>query len=115
MVGNTVVDALLYARAKISAGYEPSDPEVATLPADKKLILATLHRRENIGAPLRSILRALRTLGQDGDKLIALPVHLNPEVRSEVLRFWEMRRTFGFSLRCSIPTLSTCLTGLGPL
>ena len=86
MVGNTVVDALLYARAKMSAGYEPSDPEVAALPADKKLVLATLHRRENIGAPLRSILRALRTLAQDGDKLIALPVHLNPEVRGEVLR-----------------------------
>ena len=50
MVGNTVVDALLYARAKMSAGYEPRDPEVAALPADKKLVLATLHRRENIGA-----------------------------------------------------------------
>jgi UDP-N-acetylglucosamine 2-epimerase len=29
---------------------------------------------------------ALRELGQDGDKLIVLPVHLNPDVRAEVLR-----------------------------
>ncbi len=85
MVGNTVVDALLYVREKIRKGYTPIDPAVAALPTDKKLVLATLHRRENIGAPLRSVLRALRTLGQDGDKLIVLPVHLNPQVRAEVM------------------------------
>jgi UDP-N-acetylglucosamine 2-epimerase (non-hydrolysing) len=85
MVGNTVVDALLYVRDKIRKGYAPVDPAVAALPTDKKLVLATLHRRENIGAPLRNVLRALRTLGQDGDKLIVLPVHLNPQVRAEVM------------------------------
>ena len=85
MVGNTVVDALLYVREKIRKGYTPVDPAVAALPTDKKLILATLHRRENIGEPLRRVLRALRTLGNDGDKLIVLPVHLNPQVRAEVM------------------------------
>jgi UDP-N-acetylglucosamine 2-epimerase len=85
MVGNTVVDALLYVREKIRKGYTPIDPAVAALPTDKKLILATLHRRENIGEPLRRVLRALRTLGNDGDKLIVLPVHLNPQVRAEVM------------------------------
>jgi UDP-N-acetylglucosamine 2-epimerase len=89
MVGNTVVDALLYARAKMRSDYTPIDPEVAALPADLKIVLATLHRRENIGAPLRNVLRALRRLGQDGDKLIVLPVHLNPQVRVEVLRYLE--------------------------
>jgi UDP-N-acetylglucosamine 2-epimerase len=85
MVGNTVVDALLQVREKIGNGYAPIDPAVAALPSDKKLVLATLHRRENIGAPLRSVLRALDTLGKDGDKLIVLPVHLNPQVRAGVL------------------------------
>jgi UDP-N-acetylglucosamine 2-epimerase len=54
------------------------------LPPDKKLVLATTHRRENIGEPLRDTLRALRTLGEDGDKVIAFPVHLNPDVRKQV-------------------------------
>jgi len=86
MVGNTVVDALLYVRQKIADGYCPIDKVLASsLPSDKKLVLATLHRRENVGEPLRKVLRALRTLGTDGDKLIALPVHLNPQVRGEVL------------------------------
>ena len=82
MVGNTVVDALLYVCAKIGSGYEPIDPALAALPSDKKLVLATLHRRENIGTPLREVLSALRELGKDGDKLIVLSVHLNPNVRT---------------------------------
>lgn len=85
-VGNTVVDALLYVRQKIKDDYGPIDKVLASsLPSDKKLVLATLHRRENFGEPLRNVLRALRTLATDGDKLIALPVHLNPQVRGEVL------------------------------
>jgi len=84
-VGNTVIDALLYARKKIHDGYEPINGELASLPADKKLVLATLHRRENIGEPLRRVLRALRTLANDGDKLILLPVHMNPQVRGDVV------------------------------
>lgn len=84
MVGNTVVDALLHAREKMREGYTPIDKEVAALPADKKLVLVTLHRRENIGHPLRNVLRALQTLANDGDKLIVLPVHMNPQVRAEV-------------------------------
>jgi multidrug resistance efflux pump len=59
VVGNTVVDALLHVRAKISARYRPIDPGVANLPQDKKLILATLHRRENIGQAMRQVLFAI--------------------------------------------------------
>ena len=85
VVGNTVVDALLFARRKVRNGYTPVNKDLCKLPKDKKLVLCTLHRRENIGAPLRSILGALAELGRDGDKILVLPVHLNPQVRAEVL------------------------------
>ncbi|MEZ5890831.1 MAG: UDP-N-acetylglucosamine 2-epimerase (non-hydrolyzing) [Xanthobacteraceae bacterium] len=85
VVGNTVVDALLHVRARVERRYRPIDPAVAELPQDKKLVLATLHRRENIGQAMRQVLSALRELGGDGDKLIVLPVHLNPQVRSQVI------------------------------
>jgi UDP-N-acetylglucosamine 2-epimerase len=85
VVGNTVVDALLYTRDRVASGYRPIEPALARLPTDKKLVLATMHRRENIGEPMRNVLRALRKLGEDGDKLVALPVHLNPDVRKQVL------------------------------
>ncbi|MCA6105874.1 non-hydrolyzing UDP-N-acetylglucosamine 2-epimerase [Bradyrhizobium cenepequi] len=86
VVGNTAVDALLYARSRLAGGYVPIDHEIANLPRDRKLVLATLHRRENIGAPLDCILEALRELGNDGDKLILLPVHPNPDIRAQVVR-----------------------------
>jgi len=85
-VGNTVVDALLYTRKRLGPDYRPIEPALAALPADKKIVLATMHRRENIGGPMANVLRALRTLGEDGDKVIALPVHLNPAVRKQVLQ-----------------------------
>ncbi|MGO9486748.1 MAG: non-hydrolyzing UDP-N-acetylglucosamine 2-epimerase [Rhodomicrobium sp.] len=84
-VGNTVVDALLYTREKISRKYTPIERKLTDLPRDKKIVLATMHRRENIGPKMQEVLRALRDLGEDGDKVIVLPVHLNPEVRSSVL------------------------------
>jgi UDP-N-acetylglucosamine 2-epimerase len=86
VVGNTAVDALLHARSRIAVGYVPIDSEIADLPRDRKLVLATVHRRENVGAPLDDILRALRELANDGDKLILLPVHPNPEIRAQVVR-----------------------------
>ncbi|MBJ7543682.1 UDP-N-acetylglucosamine 2-epimerase (non-hydrolyzing) [Rhodomicrobium udaipurense] len=85
MVGNTVVDALQFARARVANGYTPINPALASLPDNRKIVLATLHRRENIGDHMDEVLRALRDLAHDGDKLIVLPVHLNPEVRASVL------------------------------
>ncbi|KAI96200.1 UDP-N-acetylglucosamine 2-epimerase, partial [Rhodomicrobium udaipurense JA643] len=49
MVGNTVVDALQFARARVANGYTPINPALASLPDNRKIVLATLHRRENIG------------------------------------------------------------------
>jgi UDP-N-acetylglucosamine 2-epimerase len=86
VVGNTVVDALLYTRDRVASGYRLIEPALAALPTDKKLVLATTHRRENIGDPIRYVLRALRTLGEDGDKLVGLPVDLNPDVRKRPAR-----------------------------
>ena len=84
LTGNTVVDALLYVREKAQGDHRPLDPDIARLPRDRKLVLATLHRRENFGEGHRSVLHALRELARDEDKVIALPVHLNPEVRGQV-------------------------------
>ncbi len=84
VTGNTVVDALLYTLTRIKNGFRPHDPEIERLPADKKLVLVTGHRRENFGGPLERVLKALKELARDGDKLIVFPVHLNPNVRSAV-------------------------------
>ena len=75
VTGNTVVDALLAtAQRDLDLGI--------TLPADKRMVLVTSHRRENFGAPFRNICRALQTLAQNNpDVQFLYPVHPNPNVK----------------------------------
>lgn len=88
VTGNTVIDALLEAA---SLGRLPSDPAVlAALESKRPLILATMHRRENLGVGMRDIAMALADLArQHADHVIILPVHRNPAVRRAVLPHLE--------------------------
>jgi UDP-N-acetylglucosamine 2-epimerase (non-hydrolysing) len=74
VTGNTVIDALYMAAAR--------HPDIGLdLPADGRLVLVTAHRRENFGAPFRSVCTALRRLAEANPDIIFLyPVHPNPNV-----------------------------------
>ena len=80
VVGNTVIDAL---RLMVHDGYHFHDPALANLPLDEgRWILMTAHRRENLGAPLDSICRAVLRLVEDNPEVhVVYPVHPNPRVR----------------------------------
>ncbi len=82
VTGNPVIDALYQALE------QPFylDPEISRAFRDnKRVILLTTHRRENLGAPLQDIYMALReVLFKHPDVAIIFPVHKNPAVRSEV-------------------------------
>ena len=75
--GNTVIDALLTV-----ANQQPAC-EIAGLNWDDyRVILATVHRRENWGAPLQHIAAGfLKTLATFPDTALLLPLHRNPPVR----------------------------------
>jgi UDP-N-acetylglucosamine 2-epimerase (non-hydrolysing) len=78
MTGNTVIDALHMVAAR-----RPPLP----VPVDdgRRLILVTLHRRENFGAPLQSICDALEAIVRDNPGVeMLIPVHRNPDVRSVI-------------------------------
>ncbi len=87
VTGNTVVDALriMVDRVRASKPRMPPDfPDTLEL-AQKRMVLITGHRRENFGAGLESICRALCELaGKYNDYLWVYPVHLNPAVRKPV-------------------------------
>jgi UDP-N-acetylglucosamine 2-epimerase len=73
--GNTVVDALLYTAAKI--GDAPPDRP------DRRIVLITGHRRENMGDRFREAFAAIATLAaRDPDVDFVYPVHMNPGVRN---------------------------------
>ncbi|MFO6428506.1 non-hydrolyzing UDP-N-acetylglucosamine 2-epimerase [Erythrobacter sp. W302b] len=82
VTGNTVIDALLYARAKIAA--DPAlAPAIAPLKArfaGKRIIAVTAHRRENFGAGMVQIAQALQMLAARDDVAIIYPLHPNPNV-----------------------------------
>lgn len=76
MTGNTVIDAL-YRIAALDVPLEHGlDPA-------RRLILATVHRRENFGEPLDGICRAfLELVDSHPDVELLWPVHPNPNVTS---------------------------------
>lgn len=83
VTGNTVIDALLEAVARERAN---DDMYVRRYPQlqGRELILTTSHRRENHGAGLDEILRALRQLALDRPQTaVVFPVHLHPQVRAQ--------------------------------
>jgi UDP-N-acetylglucosamine 2-epimerase (non-hydrolysing) len=86
VIGNTCIDALRYIAA-LPFSLEGSALENVPL-FSKRVILVTVHRRENHGAPLDSICEAIRTVArkyQDTVHLV-LPVHPNPSVKAAVCR-----------------------------
>jgi len=82
VTGNTIVDAL--ESISLDGGYE--NPRLASLNlGSRRLLLVTAHRRENHGAPLRSVCQALKTLtARLPDIEVVYPVHLNPAVNTLV-------------------------------
>lgn len=84
VTGNTVIDAFRYT---VRPDYHFKDPALAQVDFDdKRVVLMTAHRRENLGKPLENICHAvLRVVEQHPDVVLVYPVHLNPAVRETVM------------------------------
>ena len=79
--GNTVIDAI---KTTVRDDYEFADDCLKTLDyKNKRVILVTAHRRENLGEPLENICNAiLDTVNAFSDVEVVYPVHLNPLVKN---------------------------------
>ncbi|MBW4627186.1 MAG: UDP-N-acetylglucosamine 2-epimerase (non-hydrolyzing) [Brasilonema octagenarum HA4186-MV1] len=77
LTGNTVIDALLTVAATVPVC------DIPGLEWEKyRVLLATVHRRENWGEPLHDIAQGfLQLLDKFGDTALLLPLHRNPIVR----------------------------------
>jgi UDP-N-acetylglucosamine 2-epimerase (non-hydrolysing) len=83
VTGNTVIDALL---ATVRPDYTFNHPLLSQLDFTKRrIILATTHRRENWGEPIRAICEAIRAVVEKfSDVEVVYAVHLNPKVQRVV-------------------------------
>ena len=76
MTGNTVIDAVDIARARI---------EPKTLPGFSAFGLITVHRRENFGQPVENIIAAVREIALARPAFgFVWPVHPNPNIKNRV-------------------------------
>jgi UDP-N-acetylglucosamine 2-epimerase (non-hydrolysing) len=83
VTGNSVIDALQYS---IKKHYRFTDYRLNGYAEERRrIILLTMHRRENWGAPMIGACEAVRALAQQyqADRFV-FPVHLNPIVRDVV-------------------------------
>ena len=80
ITGNTVIDAI---KTTVRDDYEFCDETLKNLDYEnKRIILVTAHRRENLGEPLKNIFSAiLETVESFPDVEVVYPVHLNPLVK----------------------------------
>lgn len=94
VTGNTIVDAL----ASLRHDGVFDNPALNQVAWDtKRVLLATVHRRENLGQSLRNVCAAFRRLVELDDGLeIVFPVHLNPQVRETV--YHELGNVSGITL-----------------
>lgn len=76
ITGNTVIDAMQH-----TVKLDYTHPELDWV-GDGKLIFITAHRRENLGAPMHKMFRAIRrVLDEHSECKAVYPIHMNPVVR----------------------------------
>ena len=89
--GNTVIDALFL---MIKENYTFREPLLKNKKIFKeKVILVTMHRRENWGEPLKKTCRAInKIIDKHSDVSVIFPLHKNPEIRSNVKKILQKRK-----------------------
>ena len=86
VVGNTVIDALLWTVSRERRRDAEWREKYAAL-GERRMVLITGHRRENFGEKFEDICGAIKTLAQRFDDVaFVYPVHLNPNARAPVFR-----------------------------
>lgn len=76
ITGNTAIDAM---KTTVNDHYES---DIISKHKNKKIILLTAHRRENIGEPMHNIFKAIKKIVDENEDVVVIyPMHKNPKVR----------------------------------
>lgn len=83
ITGNTAIDAL---NETVQEDYKHE--VLDKIKDDNRLILVTMHRRENLGEPMERVFKAMRSvIDSYSDVEIVYPVHLNPLVQKSADKY----------------------------
>ena len=87
VTGNTVIDALLWVRDKVTKEMPEDAKKITELIEDHQTVLVTGHRRESFGQGFENMCEAIRDVASaHSDWKFVYPVHLNPNVQEPVNR-----------------------------
>jgi len=89
--GNTVIDSLFL---MIKENYIFREPLLKNKKMfDKKIILVTMHRRENWGEPLRKTCKVInKIIDEHPDVSVIFPLHKNPDIRKNVKEILQNKK-----------------------
>ena len=77
VTGNTVIDAL-----NTTVREEYNHSVLNEIDKNKRIILLTAHRRENLGKPIENIFNAVNKIAEEYDDVcVVYPMHKNPAIR----------------------------------
>ncbi len=83
LTGNTVIDAMHHVRR---IPFDARGTQLDGIPLDKRLVLITAHRNENLGTRMHDIATGVRELAsRRPDVHFLYPMHLNPDARGFAL------------------------------
>ncbi|MEB8401592.1 UDP-N-acetylglucosamine 2-epimerase (non-hydrolyzing) [Enterococcus casseliflavus] len=103
VTGNTSIDALYHTLAQKKERKPISE---------KKILLVTMHRRENIGQPMEQVFRALKRIAVAyPDLTIVFPMHKNPRVRRLAQRYLEGQQNIELIEPLDAPAFYQLLAG----
>lgn len=109
VTGNTVIDALECLSPLIMQNSESELAKKGVVLNDK-LVLATVHRRENHGERLGQILKAIKTLSENyPDHQFVIPVHPNPNVKNRVFEALSSQSNIILTDSLAYPQLVTLM------
>lgn len=81
VTGNTAIDTMKYT---IQRDY--SHQYLPKMKTNEKMIIVTMHRRENLGKPLENVCRSIYRIAEErSDIKFIFPMHRNPKVREKVI------------------------------
>ena len=81
VTGNTAIDMILYAITHRTKNLKCNFNYKYNSAGEKKIILVTLHRRENIDSAIAEVASAIAELATRDDLQFVIPVHPNPNVK----------------------------------
>ena len=85
VTGNTVIDAM---STTVDNNY--IHPELEWFKPGEKMILLTVHRRENLGNPMQHIFKAIKKIVDEfSDVKVIYPIHMNPQIREIANKIFE--------------------------